>query len=112
MCLNFSGIVRIVWMGHVRDWLEFSLLVEFIILRMVSDRIFCACCSCLGNQLKFSVPVSVFFPLVWIPCLFPFFKAWILCPLFSCFIWVNPIHRHLTLVARELASEVFFFGFK
>ena len=30
VCLNFSGIVRIVWLGHVGIWLEFSVLVEFV----------------------------------------------------------------------------------
>ena len=73
--INFSGIVRIVWLGHVGAWLEFAVLVEFLFLRMGLAQIFRACCYFLGTPLKFSVPVSVFvfFRVDHVPFLFLFF---------------------------------------
>ena len=85
--LNFSGIVRIVWLCQVGAGIEFSMLVGFIFLCIGSDRICHACWYFLGTRLEFAVHVSVFFPLAWIPCLFSclFYLVSITCHFFSCF---------------------------
>ena len=63
---------------------------------------------CVWDWLKFAVLVDLVSRLdSKLPCLSPFFflLSWILCQLFSCFI---PIRQKLTLVAKALASDVWF----
>ena len=86
LCLNSSGIVRILFSCELARF-KFAVLVIFVFR--------------LGSKL---------------PCLFPFLFYFLIpfrflptpCSFFSCFVWYNPIRWHLKLLARALVSDVFF----
>ena len=74
VCPNVFRIFRIVWLGHVGDFIKFTALVEFLFLLSGSAQIYRAYCSCLGNRLELAVPVSalVFSSVDPVPFLFLF----------------------------------------
>ena len=88
VCLNFSGILRILF-SCVLARLKFPALVIFVFR--------------LGSKLPFLFRFFSFFidPV-------PFLFSWTPCRLFSCFVWFIPILWQLTLVARALVSDVCF----
>ena len=86
VCLNYSGIVRILFSCELAR-LGFSMLVIFVFR--------------LGSNLPCLFPFLIYF-------LVPFRFSRTPCRFFSWFVWFNPICWNLKLLVRALVSDVCF----
>ena len=86
------GVLEFFWncQNHLFSWIvsaQISVLVIFVFR--------------LGSKLPCLFPFLFYF-------IVPFCFLWSPCHLFSYFVWSNPIHWHLKLLARDLVSDVCF----